>query len=267
MGQCLRKEKEGQQQSKKGKGINNNNKQNIKPAVVGPNKGQEYENFVISNESGPKVEENKVKESSPRFSSKKLELLFNKYKDEESGDEQVIGPDGIVQLCTDLEISPEDVTTLLLAFALNAQEMGYFTKKEWMEGLERLQIDTIEKLKAHLPKLRAELDDHNKFKNIYRFAFTFSKETREQKCIDMEAAAGMLTLLMVDRYPICKSFLAYMQVQTSYKVLNLDQWMNLLEFCKVTGADFSNYDENGAWPCIIDEWVEWSKTEQSPRES
>jgi len=266
MGQCMRKDKEGGEQ---GKGKNSKFVKQTPYVSGGQGKPPQSDSRVISTESGPKVEENRFKDASPTvFSAKRAETLFNNYKEEgeENGEEQFIGLDGIVKLCTDLEISPEDVTTLLLAFALNAQEMGYFTKKEWTEGLEKLQVDSIEKLKAHLPKLRDELNDQNKFKNIYRYAFNFSKE-REQKCIDLEAAAGMLALIMVERYPICKSFLAYLQVQTAYKVLNLDQWMNLLEFCKVTGADFSNYDENGAWPCIIDEWVEWSKTEHSPGEA
>jgi hypothetical protein len=82
--------------------------------------------------------------------------------------------------------------------------MGCFTKEEFMKGFEALgyplsplsaplplaydgipfldRLDTLDKIKKHMPKFRAELDDAVTFKNIYRFTFDFSKEP-QQKCI------------------------------------------------------------------------------------
>ncbi len=71
-------------------------------------------------------------------------------------------------------------------------------------------MDSIEKIKKQLPKLRDELNDEAKFKHIYRFAFDFAKET-DQKCIDMEMAQGMIALLLTDRYPLAQSFLEYLK--------------------------------------------------------
>jgi len=51
----------------------------------------------------------------------------------------------------------------------------------------------------------------------------------------------------------------YLKEQTSYKSVNLDQWMNILEFSRTIRADFTNYDENGAWPVLLDEYCEWAK--------
>lgn len=96
------------------------------------------------------------------------------------------------------------VITLVIAYHLKAQQMGCFTKEEFMKGFEALgypsplsahlclwltmaspfldRLDTLDKIKKHMPKFRAELDDAVTFKNIYRFTFDFSKEP-QQKCI------------------------------------------------------------------------------------
>ena len=34
--------------------------------------------------------------------------------------------------------------------------------------------------------------------------------------------------------------------QSKYKVINKDQWCNILEFSRLVNVDLSNYDEDGA---------------------
>jgi len=235
------------------------------------NKNQRGQNAPPSNSSGSSPATNRASFGAVRrtasnhedkgFSKSRLEVLFNKYK--ETGDD-VIGPAGIEKFCADLGVDPEDVVVLVFAWKINASEMGYFHKEEFVKGLEGMGIDSIDKIKTQLPRLKSELEDQNKFKEIFKFAFTFAKE-KEQKCLDLELARGMLSLLMETRYPLVKSFLEFLKEQETYKVVNQDQWMSLLEFCKTIKADFSNYDENGAWPCILDEWVGWAKEGKSPK--
>jgi DCN1-like protein 4/5 len=198
---------------------------------------------------------------SPReeaFSVKRLEEVFNKFRDE---DDDQIGPDGMEKFCIDLGVDPEDVVTLVIAYHLKAQQMGSFSRDEFMKGFETLELDTLDKMRKHLPKFREELNDSTKFKNIYRFAFDFSKEP-QQKCIDIEIAQALIELILVERYPLARSFLEFLNQQSSYKGLNVDQWTSLLEFCKTIDTNFSNYDENGAWPCVLDEWAAWVKAKK-----
>jgi len=204
------------------------------------------------------------KEDGQAFSAKRLEEVFNKYK-EEGEDEPMIGTTGMEKFCQDLEIDPEDVITLVIAYHLKAQQMGCFTKEEFMKGFEALGLDTLDKIKKHMPKFRAELDDAVTFKNIYRFTFDFSKEP-QQKCIDIEIAQVLIGLLLVDRHALASSFLEFLKQQDSYKGLNVDQWTSLLEFCKTIDVNFANYDENGAWPCVLDEWVTWAKEKKEGEE-
>lgn len=48
----------------------------------------------------------------------------------------------------------------------------------------------------------------------------------------------------------------------SYKAITKDTWFQLFEFAKQFGDDLSNYDENGAWPYLIDEFVEWRQEQE-----
>jgi len=199
------------------------------------------------------------KEDNQAFSAKRLEEIFNKYKDDDDDDDdQTMGTTGMEKFCSDLELDPDDVVTLVIAYHLKARQMGSFTKEEFMKGFEQLGLDTLDKMRKYIPKFRNELDDPSIFKNIYRFAFDFSKEP-QQKCLDLEIAQALISLLLVERYPLASSFLEFLKQQDSYKGLNVDQWTSLLEFCKAIDPSFANYDENGAWPCVLDEWVTWVK--------
>lgn len=191
------------------------------------------------------------------FSNKKLEELFDKYKDKDNDEEQ-IGPDGIEQLCKDLGVDPEDVLVLVFAWHLNAQRIGFFSKEEFITGMQKLGSDSIAKLKNQLPNFKRDLDDQIKFKDIYRFAFVFAKE-RESKIIDLNTADALLALVLGSRYPHTEPLRQFLKEQTTYKSVNHDQWMNILEFSRSIKADLSNYDENSAWPVLLDEYCEWAR--------
>jgi DCN1-like protein 4/5 len=191
-------------------------------------------------------------DDSPGFNNQRLEALFNHYKDEEDR----IGPNGVEKFCNDIGVAPEDVVVLVLCWHLNAEEMGYFTQQQFIEGFTKLGLDTVNKIKNQLKVFRQELDDTNKFKDIYRFAFLLAREG-DQKLLDLQSATAMLDLVVGDKYPHTGNFKEFLQEQKSYKALNMDQWMSFLEFSRTIKKDFSNYDENGAWPVLLDEYVEW----------
>jgi len=196
------------------------------------------------------------------FSLKRLEELFLKYSD----DNQRIGIDGMTRFLQDLEVDPEDVVVLVLAWHLNASEMGSFTRDEFIKGFSQTGTDSIPKMKNQLKQMQKELDDPAKFKDIYRYAFHFAKEP-DQKVLELQMAEAMLSLILGnDRYPHTQSFLTFLKMQTSYKALNMDQWMSFLEFSRTINQDFTNYDENSAWPVILDEYVDW-RNQQKEQEN
>jgi len=66
-------------------------------------------------------------------------------------------------------------------------------------------------------------------------------------------------LLMQDKSQHTEQFIQFLQEKTPVKVVNKDQWMNFFEFCEAVSPDLSNFDENSAWPVLLDEYVAWRR--------
>ncbi|XP_067948503.1 DCN1-like protein 5 [Watersipora subatra] len=192
------------------------------------------------------------------YSSEDCIMWFNKYSDEPaypcSSKDSIIGPHGMERLCQDIQVDPEDISMLALAWKLKASQLGYFRKSEWLQGMASLECDNCEKLKREMPKLRQLLQNDVHFKSIYQFSFDFSKGNGHRN-VDIEMGKAMLKLLLESRWPLITQFVSFLD-NSQYKVLNRDQWNNILEFSRSIKSDLSNYDVNGAWPVMLDEFVE-----------
>jgi len=196
----------------------------------------------------------KNSEAQESVSKKKILELYDKY----SQGKDVMGPDEVVRFCEDLEVDPEDISVLILSWYFKAETMCYFKRDEFVQGCVTLKCDTIVKLKERLTSFPAELKDATKFKEIYEFVFLWSRESTEKKTLDIPTTLDMLELLLDEEtYPLIGPFREFLQTQSSYKGVNKDQWLSLLEFCKTMENDLSNYDENGSWPVMLDEFVMW----------
>lgn len=194
------------------------------------------------------------------FTMKRCEAWFNKYA-EKGAKTQMIGPEGIEQFCCDLGVNHDDIVMLVVAWKLNAENMGFFKLSEWKLGMGFLGCDTLMKLKSKLDTLRAYLKDSSNFKKIYRYAFDFSRD-KDQRSLDLETGKAMLILLLHDHWPKLDMFVEYLN-QTRYKVINRDQWNSILEFIRTVDTSFKNYDVEGAWPVMLDEFVEYAKSKES----
>ncbi|EER89486.1 hypothetical protein BDA96_10G116800 [Sorghum bicolor] len=194
--------------------------------------------------------------SQPQISAvntRHLEDIFNRYK-EPDGD--MIMVEGISQLCNDLQVDPQDIVMLVISWHMKAATMCEFTRQEFIGGLQSIGVDSIEKFRGKLPSLRAELKDDNKFRDIYNFAFTWARE-KGQKSLSLETAIGMWQLLFAERnWPLLEHWCQFLQVRHN-KAISRDTWAQLLEFVKTIDPQLSNYDDEGAWPYLIDEFVEY----------
>lgn len=257
------------------------------------------------------------------FSSKRCLSWFKQYTTADEPD--VLGPDAMEQFCKDIGVEPEDVVMLgelifsfsfsadahwhfsmftsshrfvvfflltVIAYKMNARQMGFFTQSEWQKGLTDLQCDSAIKLQYKLDSLRSSLNDQNVFKNVYRYAYDFARvssisqkrrkwthaslfiiwircessidsvdvltmcyecvliyiqneQDKDQRSMDIETAKAMLHLLLSKQWQMYPEFAQFLQ-QSKYKVINKDQWCNILEFSKTIIQDLSNYDVDGA---------------------
>ncbi|XP_030752526.1 DCN1-like protein 5 isoform X2 [Sitophilus oryzae] len=196
------------------------------------------------------------------FSQKRCLAWFREYTTPDDPDS--LGPEGMEKFCEDIGVEPENVVMLVLAYKMQARQMGFFTKEEWLKGLSEMQCDSIQKLQYRLDYLRCLLSDQNTFKAIYRYAYDFARD-KDQRSMDMETAKAMLQLLLGKHWPLYTQFSQFLD-QSKYKVINKDQWCNILEFSRTIYNDLSNYDVDGAWPVMLDEFVEWLKAARTKSE-
>ncbi|KAH9303982.1 hypothetical protein KI387_008386, partial [Taxus chinensis] len=168
----------------------------------------------------------------PADSDKELELidsLFRRYESKDSPD--VIGPDRIERLCTDLRVEITDVKLLMLAWKMQAAKQGYFTLEEWRRGLQSLKVDTINKLKNSVSSLEQEVMGPEIFPAFYTYSFKYCLTEERQKFLDMETVCELLKLVLGNRNPAqVESLVKFLKNQKECKAIILDQWQCFLRF-------------------------------------
>ncbi|KAG8487258.1 hypothetical protein CXB51_020609 [Gossypium anomalum] len=164
--------------------------------------------------------------------------------------------DGITLLCNDLQVDPQDIVMLVVSWHMKASTMCEYSKEEFFTGLQALGIDSLEKFRERIPFMRSELKDEQKFREIYNFAFGWAKE-KGQKSLALDTAIGMWQLLFAEKqWPLVDHWCQFLQARHN-KAISRDTWSQLLEFARTVDPALSNYDAEGAWPYLIDEFVEY----------
>mmetsp|Transcript_17867 Transcript_17867/g.19898 ORF Transcript_17867/g.19898 Transcript_17867/m.19898 type:complete len:380 (+) Transcript_17867:18-1157(+) len=206
--------------------------------------------------SKPKPSHNKSDVAKP-FSGRRVMDLYRRYEDD---DEEWIGPDGIMRMCTDVEVDPEDVSLLVLAFDIQATEMGYFSEEEFVSGLTKLKLDNLAKLKQYLNNVRVNYakSPPKNLNELYNYAFQFAKE-EDKRALDIQTAVGLIQLLLVPHFNHAENICKFLSGNAPYHAVNKDQWIHILDFCRTIKQNYSNYDVEGAWPVMLDDFVDWAK--------
>lgn len=197
--------------------------------------------------------------SSSSVDSKKILSLYDRYKDPNEPDK--IGLDGVERLCTDLELDPTSITVLVLAWKLKAAVQCEFSKKEFIDGMERFRVDDIKRLKKVLPKFENDLDDTRQFRDFYLYTFNFAKNLN-QKSLELDMALAYWGIVLKGRFKHLDLWTEFLQ-ENHKRAITRDTWTLLLDFSNQINKKFSNYDDEGAWPILIDDFVEWARPKVS----
>ncbi|KAF5386568.1 hypothetical protein D9615_001903 [Tricholomella constricta] len=216
------------------------------------------------------------------YSPARSQALFNFYADDD--DSSVIGPEGYERLCTDAKIPLEGAAPLILAWQFGAKEMGRVTKDEWRKGTESLKISSLYAFSlvvrdlesllifGNAPEKKAKKEAYNKsaywkycedkkasFRKLYTFCFVFAKPEQSRN-IEMETATALWSVLLVPQYPVMSEVVEFINERlTEYKAANRDLWSMMLEFCETVDPNLSDYESDGAWPTLLDNFVLWKK--------
>lgn len=143
---------------------------------------------------------------------KKVDQLFHKYKD--PTDPTKITSDGVCRFLEDLRLSPESKLVLIIAWKFRAEAQCEFSREEFINGMNDLGVDSIDKLKAKLPLLENELSDPNKFKDFYQFTFNYAKE-HAQKGIDLDMAIAYWNIVLQGQFKFLELWCKFLTVNIS----------------------------------------------------
>ncbi|CAL1703471.1 unnamed protein product [Somion occarium] len=217
--------------------------------------------------------------------------LFKSYANQDDCD--VIGPGGFERLCNDAGIAMDGAAPLLLAWQLGTSEFGKIKKSEWETGTGELRISSVDVFSVALreledmllldkPALKPALapigskktampepynraryyryaqDKKKAYNELYLFCFMLAKP-ETSRSIDMETGCAFWSVLVAPKYSTMKDILEFITEKGTYKGVNKDLWTMTLEFCQTISPNLDGYDADGAWPTMLDEFVNWKR--------
>mmetsp|Transcript_730 Transcript_730/g.879 ORF Transcript_730/g.879 Transcript_730/m.879 type:complete len:254 (+) Transcript_730:137-898(+) len=191
----------------------------------------------------------------PEVDTQRIETWFAPYQDEESNNKMLV--DGISKFCEDLGIDPEDSVILVISEYMDAAHMLEYTKEEFINGMRKMGVDTVDGLRSKLDDLRNELKDKERFQQVYMFTFKFARPIG-QKSMMLDVAMALWKILLADRFDLLDQWIEFLEKNRTTAVTR-DEWSLVLEFVDKVNGDVESYDEDGAWPIVIDDFVEYVK--------
>lgn len=197
--------------------------------------------------------------SNVHLDRRKFEAFFSAYTG--GPNETKITIDGVETLLTDLELEADSILVLILAWKCQATTQCEFTREEFYKGLRELcgeSIDRIDKLKAGLVRAEREVNqNYNQFRDLYQFTFNYAK-SHLQKSLDLEPAIAYWNILLRNRFKFLDLWIEFL-TNSHKRAITRDTWNLLLDFSLMIDDKMMNYDEEGAWPVLIDEFVEHAR--------
>lgn len=210
----------------------------------------------------------------PNPNRSSLNKIFDKYRDDATEEPDEINVEGTSALFEELQIGLEDVAALIYSEIVKSPSLGRITRQGFIDGWSDLSVDSLPKMKNCVLQRRSELgQDLNLFKNVYGHTFQIALEQRA-KTLPLEMAVEFWKMLFTapgyewkgeHGTPWLEWWLEFQEAKRT-KAVNKDLWKQTLNFAIKTVEDesLSFWSEESSWPSVIDEFVEWVKTEKRP---
>jgi hypothetical protein len=182
--------------------------------------------------------------------------LFKHYSD----DDEIMSVDGILRFCNDLSIEPDCYELLLFCFLCHAKQMYSLTKEEFILGLKTLgnHVDNLLDLRTTLFNYDI-LPYENQF-----YIWTYHYGLIDgQRCVTTQNAISLWRLFYsknIKKPQIFDRWLNYLEQDLNNeipKTITCDTWTIFPQFAKFIELNgYNAYDDNEAWPCLFDGFVE-----------
>lgn len=199
--------------------------------------------------------------------------MYAKFADPD--DPEVISMEGIEGLCKEVGITDvaEDVRALVLCYKLGActieqagkPKPGCIKKEEFMQAMSKMGKTSVSQIAQLLPTLDPGFMEASEFKTFFSFVHKFSREENTQKkFLDRDFCVALLPIVLdKNRAPHLDLFVEFLGTLPEGTKVSADQWSSFLHFNEAVTVDLNGYDpDNGAWPLILDEYVEWRKNKK-----
>jgi len=188
--------------------------------------------------------------------------LFKHYSD----DDEIISVDGILRFCNDLSIEPDCYEVLLFCFVCRAKQMYSLTKDEFLFGLKTLgnHVDNLLDIRTTLFNYDI-LPYENEF-----YIWTYHYGLIDgQRCVTTQNAVSLWRLFYsknLKKPQILDRWLNYLEKDLNNeipKTITCDTWTIFPQFAKFIELNgYEAYDDNEAWPCLFDGFVEYELEQQ-----
>ncbi|CAF0765451.1 unnamed protein product [Adineta steineri] len=193
--------------------------------------------------------------------------LFKKYSD----DDELMSVDGILRLCNDLSLEPDSYEVLLFCFVCRAKQMYSLTKDEFFLGLKTLGIhgDNFSELRTRLFNYNIVSYENEFYNWTYHYGLVDG-----QRCLTTQNAISLWRLFYlkgIERPKILDQWLNYLEQDINNeipKTITCDTWTIFPQFEKFIELNgYGAYDDNEAWPCLFDGFVEHQLEQQQQKNS
>lgn len=188
----------------------------------------------------------------PTVDEAKVNEIFDQFKSEDDAD--AIDIEGLGALGEAIGVdATEDLSILVLAWIAEAKQPMAIARDEFLSAMARLRCEDLASLRLLLQEMDPRALDHAGYRSFYRFVFMFQREGR-RRTIETELVGEMLKQVLTG--PHVTQFLAFLDV-CKEPVITIDQWNSFYEFQHKIELDMSNFDDNDAWPVLLDEYAGW----------
>lgn len=172
--------------------------------------------------------------------------------DAESG---LIEADGLQRFCESIGVDMfADTTVLMIGFFMQAPDLTEISSDQFTRGLTVIGVSTAKELIAAIPAMRARVTgDPAVFASFFKYAFE-SNLGDGMRVLDCEVGVALLRALLGSTWALTEAFCGFLESK-GIKTITKDTWMQTLAFSKAFPTDTEAYDEDAAWPVLIDDFV------------